>query len=103
VGVENRVADRRGWTFLTNHAHVLLVVAREPGVRVSDLAETVGITERRAHTILADLDGAGYVVRTRVGRRNHYAVNPAGRFRHPVEADRCVGDLLGLFGIAPEV
>ena len=90
----------RGWTFLTNHARVLLAIARDPNVRLRDIAEAVGITERAAHTIVADLEASGYLHHTRVGRRNHYTVNPAGRFRHPAEAEQCVGDLLTLFKVS---
>ncbi|HEY0698942.1 MAG TPA: MarR family winged helix-turn-helix transcriptional regulator [Micromonospora sp.] len=89
----------RSWTFLTNHAHVLLVIARDPTARLRDVAETVGVTERAVHGIVADLETAGYLRRTRVGRRNHYTVNPAGHFRHPAEADRRIGDFLALFGV----
>jgi predicted transcriptional regulator len=89
----------RGWTFLTNHAHVLLVIARDPTARLRDVAETVGITERAAQTIVADLEAAGYLHRTRVGRRNEYTINPAGQFRHRIEANHCIGDLLTLFTI----
>jgi DNA-binding MarR family transcriptional regulator len=85
------------WTFLTNHAHVLLAIAREPTARLRDVAEAVGITERAAQAIVADLEAAGYLRRERVGRRNEYTVNPAGHFRHPAEADRRIGDLLALF------
>ena len=85
------------WTFLTNHAHVLLAVAREPTARLRDVADAVGITERAAQAIVADLEAAGYLQRERVGRRNQYTVNPAGRFRHPAEADHRIGDLLNLF------
>lgn len=91
----------RSWTFLTNHAHVLLAIARDPTARLRDVAETVGVTERAAQAIVADLAAGGYLRRTRVGRRNHYTVNPAGPFRHPAEADRCIGDFLAIFGAAP--
>jgi len=87
----------REWTFLTNHAHVLLAIARDPTARLRDVAGTVGVTERAAQTIVADLEASGYLHRTRVGRRNHYTVNPAGRFRHPAESDRHIGELLALF------
>jgi DNA-binding MarR family transcriptional regulator len=87
----------RGWTFLTNHAHVLLAIARDPTARLRDVADTVGVTERAAQAIVADLEAGGYLQRTRVGRRNHYTVNPAGHFRHPAEADRRIGDFLALF------
>ncbi|MEU4621900.1 helix-turn-helix domain-containing protein [Actinoplanes sp. NPDC023801] len=87
----------KGWTFLTNHAHVLLAIAREPTTRLRDVATTVGITERAAQAIVADLEAAGYLHRERVGRRNQYTINTAGRFRHPVEADHHIGDLIRLF------
>ncbi len=86
-----------GWTFLTNHAHVLLMLAREPDARMRDVAAAVGVTERAVQAIVADLEAGGYLVRSRAGRRNHYTVNPAGRFRHPAEADHQVGELLALF------
>ncbi|MEV6596821.1 MarR family transcriptional regulator [Actinoplanes sp. NPDC051346] len=91
---ESRV---RTWTFLTNHAHVLLAIARDPTVRLRDVADTIGITERAAQAIVTDLETDGYLTRERVGRRNQYTVNGAGRFRHPAEADRHIGDLLNLF------
>jgi predicted transcriptional regulator len=82
------------WDFLTNHAHVLLCVARDPHSRARDIAEQVGITERATQRILADLIGDGYVGRTKVGRRNHYKVNPRGRLRHPVFRDLSIGPLI---------
>jgi predicted MarR family transcription regulator len=92
-----RTAGAVGWTFLTNHAHVLLAVSRDPNARLRDVAATVGVTERAAQAIVADLEAGGYLRRTRVGRRNQYTVNGAGHFRHPAEADRQIGDLLALF------
>jgi predicted ArsR family transcriptional regulator len=91
----------RDWTFLTNHAHVLLAIARDPTARLRDVADSVGITERAAQAIVADLEAAGYLRRTRVGRRNHYTVDASGHFRHPAEADRRIGDLLALFTERP--
>ncbi|MEU5911340.1 MarR family winged helix-turn-helix transcriptional regulator [Micromonospora sp. NPDC047527] len=91
----------RNWTFLTNHGHVLLAIARDPTARLRDVAAEVGVTERAAQAIVADLEAGGYLHRTRVGRRNEYTLNPAGRFRHPAEAYRQVGDLLALFADAP--
>lgn len=82
------------WTFLTNHAHVLVCIARDPGVRLRDIAERVGITERATQGIVSDLVDAGYVVRNKVGRRNFYEVNGALPLRHPLEADQAVGALL---------
>nr|WP_320068121.1 helix-turn-helix domain-containing protein [Micromonospora sp. RTGN7] len=87
----------RNWTFLTNHSHVLLAIARNPTARLRDVADEVGVTERAAQAIVADLEAGGYLRRTRVGRRNEYTVNPRGHFRHPAESDRQVGDLLALF------
>lgn len=84
------------WTFLSNHAHVLLCVAREPDVRVRDVAVEVGITERAVQRILGELEEAGVVRRERRGRRNHYEVERTIPLRHPLESHRTVGDLLGL-------
>jgi hypothetical protein len=83
-----------GWTFLTNHAHVLLCIAEDPDIRGRDIAARVGITERAAQAIVADLAGEGYVTRTRVGRRNRYAVNAHAPLRHPLEHDHTIGELL---------
>ncbi|MBC7291158.1 MAG: helix-turn-helix transcriptional regulator [Actinotalea sp.] len=91
----------RAWTFLTNHARVLIAVARDPQARVRDLSALVGITERATQGILADLEEAGFVTRTRVGRRNEYSVHPDVQFRHPREAGHDVGELLALF-VEPE-
>src|SRR5690348_3143017 len=82
------------WAFLTNHAHVLLCIARDPQVRARDIARQVGITERAAQRILADLIADAYVKRTKVGRRNHYTIDPAGHLRHPMLRDLLVGPLL---------
>src|SRR3954447_14923965 len=82
------------WGFLTNHAHVLLCVARDPKSRARDIAEQVGITERATQRILAELIADGYVTRTKVGRRNHYKVNSRGRLRHPVFRDLSIGPLI---------
>lgn len=89
-------ATKPGWTFLTNHGHVLVCIARDPGIRGRDIAARVGITERAAQAIIADLAGEGYVKRTRIGRRNHYEINPDRPLRHPVEQTHSVGELLQL-------
>ncbi len=86
------------WTFLTNHAHVLLCVARDPGARLRDVAEVVGITERAAQRIVAELEEAGYLTRTRDGRRNRYEVHPSLPLRHPLERDHMVGEILDVLG-----
>jgi DNA-binding MarR family transcriptional regulator len=85
------------WTFLTNHAHVLIHLHAEPDARVRDLAIAVGITERSVMNILAALEEGGYVSRTRVGRRNEYRVHPRLKFRHPAEANQPIGKLLAIF------
>jgi hypothetical protein len=84
------------WDFLTNHAHVLVCVARDPGIRLREIAAAVGITERAAHRILSELVDDGYVVRERQGRRNHYQVKTELPLRHPLASEREVGDLLGV-------
>lgn len=84
------------WTFLTNHAHVLLCLASDPAARLRDVAGRVGITERAVQHILRDLAAAGVVERTREGRRNRYTLHPETPLRHPVEAHRRVADLMRL-------
>jgi DNA-binding IclR family transcriptional regulator len=86
------------WTFLTNHAHVLLCLARDPETRMRDVAERVGITERAVQRIVSELEQAGYVARDREGRRNRYEVNPDVALRHPIERHRSVAALLALVG-----
>jgi DNA-binding MarR family transcriptional regulator len=92
------------WTFLTNHCHVLLQLALEPDIRLRDIAARVGITERAAHAIVSDLVEAGYVTRTRIGRRNRYTVFPTLPLRHRLESDHVVGELLAVLGapLGPE-
>ncbi len=84
------------WTFLSNHGHVLVSLAADPEARMRDISERVGITERAVHTIVADLEEAGYVVRERVGRRNRYTVVPQRHFRHPVEEHLTISEFLAL-------
>jgi DNA-binding MarR family transcriptional regulator len=86
------------WTFLSNHGHALIYLSQNPDARLRDIAEAVGITERFAHAVIADLVDAGYVTSTKTGRRNTYAVNPELTFRHPLEAGIAVKGLLNLFG-----
>jgi len=83
-----------GWTFLTNHSHVLISLTRDPDLRLRDLAELVGITERAVQTILRDLEAGGYISRRRVGRRNRYDVHPDRPMRHPVESGHHVAEIL---------
>lgn len=89
--------ESRTWTFLTNHARVLICIARDPTRRIRDIADEIGITERAAQLIIADLERARYLSRTRVGRRNTYSVNPERPFRHPAEGDHLVHELIAVF------
>ena len=82
------------WTFLTNHAHVLVCLASDPTLRIRDLAARVGITERAVQRIIADLEEAGYLTHEREGRRNQYRVRANRPLRHPVEAHQTVATLL---------
>jgi DNA-binding MarR family transcriptional regulator len=86
----------QGWTFVTNHTQVLLCIARDPGVRLRDVAAQVGITERAVQRIVAELVEAGFMERRRVGRRNHYEVNRSAEMRHPAQFGHDIGDLLDL-------
>ncbi len=87
-----------GWTFLTNHGHVLVCIASDPEMLLKDVAGKVGITERAAQRIAADLIAEGYLTATKVGRRNRYTVNGDLPFRHPLERSSAVGSLLSLLG-----
>lgn len=87
----------RAWTLLTNHGRVLLLISSQPDARLRDLAEQAGITERAAGSIVSDLEEAGYVTRSRTGRRNSYQVHAERPFRHPAEAGHPIGELLAVF------
>ena len=84
----------KSWRFLSNHTQVLLCIERDPDVRFRDIAQMVGITERAAQRIVADLAEAGYVETTRIGRRNHYAVNGEVSMRHPAQQNYEISALL---------
>jgi len=90
----------RSWTFITNHAQVLLYLSCNPDARVSQLAAAAQITERATYRILDDLEGAGYITRDRQGRRNHYRLNAELPLADPVVEDRRVADLLALLSEA---
>lgn len=89
-----RPAPVRGWTFLTNHGHVLLCLARGETLTARELGMRIGITERAVQVILADLTESGYLNKKKEGRRNVYSVNRRGRLRHPLEAHHTIGDLI---------
>jgi DNA-binding transcriptional ArsR family regulator len=92
------VRDVTEWSFLTNHARVLLCIARDPGVRLRDIAATLGITERTAFGVISDLTDAGYVIKERDGRRNRYEVQHHLPLPEPTSQERTVGEVLELLG-----
>jgi predicted ArsR family transcriptional regulator len=100
VGVAGDERERT-WTFLTNHAHVLLCIATDSGARLRDVATTVGITERAAQRIVTELVEDGYLERSRVGRRNTYRVNPTRPLRAPFDDDRHVEELIAALSPLP--
>jgi len=98
-GVDDMLSDPQldvpAWTFLTNHAHVLIAISRDPELRQRDIAHVVGITPGAVVRILHDLEENGYVTSERIGRRNRYQINSDVTLRHPLEANHSVGDLIG--------
>lgn len=88
------MAEKPDWTFLSNHAHVIVCLAADPDSRIRDVADSVGVTERTVTGIIADLEAAGIVTVGKVGRRNSYRINRRARLRHPLEQHKTVGDLL---------
>lgn len=86
--------DVPSWTFLTNHAHVLIAISRDPDIRQRDIAYVVGITVGAVHRILGELEEAGYIVSQKIGRRKHYEVNADLPLRHPLEDQHSVSDLI---------
>lgn len=91
-----------GWTFLSNHGHVLLCLARSPSLRLRDVAVEVGITERAVQRIVADLEEGGYLRRHRVGRQNEYEIDERKALRHPVEAHQTIATLITLAQTTPD-
>jgi predicted ArsR family transcriptional regulator len=88
--------EQPSWSFLTNHAQVLLCIAHDPGIRLRDIGEAVGITERAAHRIVVELAAAGYISRTRDGRRNHYTIQSHLPLPDPLAREQKIGDLLSI-------
>jgi hypothetical protein len=84
------------WSFLTNYAQVLLCIAHDPGIRLREIGETVGITERAAHRIVGELASAGYISRKRNGRRNHYTIQSHLPLPDPLAREQKIGDLLAI-------
>jgi hypothetical protein len=96
-----KTAEPAAWTFLTNHAHVLLCLAQDPDARLRDVAARVAVTERAVQRIVSELEEAGYLTRDRSGRRNSYALHLDRPLRHPIEAHRtaaCLVDLVASTG-----
>ena len=86
------------WSFLTNHAGVLLCIANDPGIRLREIGDTIGITERAAHRIVSELADAGYLTRQRNGRRNHYEIQTDLPLPDALARGKKVGDLLAILG-----
>ncbi|MFJ9444720.1 helix-turn-helix transcriptional regulator [Kitasatospora sp. NPDC101235] len=92
--MDTGTATERQWTFLTNHARVLVQIARDPGIRVRDIATRCLLTERAVQRIITDLEQAGYLSHERRGRANHYSVIASKQLRHPADAGPTVAELL---------
>jgi len=89
-------AGMHRWTFLTNHAHVLILLSRDPTMVLRQVAFQIGITERAVQRIIADLEEDGFIERQKVGRNNHYRILDHQPLRHPIESHRTIGDLIKL-------
>lgn len=92
----NATEDGHAWTFLTNHMHVLVVLSRDPELRIRDMAEQIGITQRAVQRILAELIDEGVLKVTKTGRRNRYTIQRRTRLRHPLESKHTVGEMIDL-------
>lgn len=93
---ENTKKITSDWTFLSNHAHVLICLADDPELRVRDIAEMVGITERAAHRIIFELEEENYIEKNKIGRRNSYKLNSDMPLRHPIESHKTIKSLIAL-------
>jgi DNA-binding IclR family transcriptional regulator len=96
MGLKAPDSGRASWTFLSNHANVLLVIAQNPDATLREVAELVGLTERAVQRLVADLEAGQYLERVRTGRRNRYTVHPELPLRHPITAHRDLGSLIEL-------
>ncbi|MGA5820289.1 helix-turn-helix transcriptional regulator [Kitasatospora sp. NPDC094028] len=94
--MDDGTATDRQWTFLTNHARVLVQIARDPGIRVRDIATSCLLTERAVQRIITDLERAGYLRHERRGRTNHYSVLTSKQLRHPADAGPTVAEFLAI-------
>jgi hypothetical protein len=102
ISMSNPDESGGSWTLLTGHGHVLVEIANHPDARIRDISAVVGLTERTVQAVVADLEAAGYLTRTRAGRRTRYTVNHDSLFRHSAQEGRRVGPFLTLFGAAGE-
>ena len=93
---ESQTKNGHNWTFLTNHAHVLLCLANNSSLRMRDIANIIGVTERTVQLIVKDLSKEGYIKLTREGRCNRYEIDDTISLRHPIEQHKTIGDLIGL-------
>ena len=100
MGMSESNESGGSWTLLTGHGHVLVEITRNPQARIRDIAAVAGLTERAVQAIVADLEAAGYLTRTRAGRRTVYTVDPDRVFRHPAQDGHRVGPFLGLLAAA---
>jgi hypothetical protein len=94
--VADAAPQNPGWTFFSNHGHVLLCLAADPQLALRDVSQSVGITERSVQRIVGELEEGGYLVRTREGRRNRYVIRRSVPLRHPIEMHKRIGDLIDL-------
>lgn len=92
--IKKKASESADWTFLSNHAHVLICIARQPDIRLSELADLVGIQERTAHRIIHELSDAGYVSVSKVGRNNVYEIDLNHPLRHPLESDHDIREII---------
>lgn len=95
-GAADHLSEAPPWTFLTNHAHVLIVLHSEPDTVLREVASRVGITERAVQRIVQDLEDEGYISRERIGRRNHYQITSSKQLRHPIESHCTINQVLQL-------
>lgn len=92
----SRVTEKPSWTFLTNHFHVLVVLARDGESRIRDIAEEVGITQRAVQRIVSELVEEGVINVQKIGRRNSYLIKESVTLKHPLESQHTVGELLNI-------
>ncbi len=98
AGEPERQTEKVRWTFLTNHAHVMILLSQDSSLVLREVALRIGITERAVQRIIADLEHDGFIEREKVGRKNQYHILSKRALRHPVESHRSIGDLIALIG-----